>query len=762
MFYRAISDLYGGLVRKGLTLMESPLGKAVPRLEDARLLRGEGRYTADFAHADALQAWFVRADVAMAQVKRVDTLKAETSPGVRLVLSCQDERIQELKRFPSLGEMPNQITISRPAMVAGEVRHVGEILAVVVAETLDQARNAAEQIEIEFHSATVGKDPSTTFEQAYDWRHGDREGVDKAMCAATHRVRVDTPSQRVVVHPMETRAAVATYDRAADSYALWTSSQGAHKVRDTLCEVLGLNPPQLRVITPDVGGAFGIKLQAYPEQALVLMASHLCGRPVRWVAERTEGSITDAHGRAQDLSVELALDDEGRFTALRVDNRADIGAYATGFSVFTPATSGTKVLGHAYRIPAIDVRVRASYSEKVPVDAYRGAGKPEMVYLLERAINEAARVSGIDRVALRQRNLVPREAMPHPLPMGRSIDDADFHGIISQVQHVADWAGFRARREAAEARGFLAGIGIGLHMHVSGGFTNEHSRIAVGADGSVIVDTGAQDGGQGHATVLAQIVAARLELPVERIEIRQGDTSRLTDGGGTGGSSSLPIAGANLHRAAGELLDCARQRAADQFEAALADVSYAAGELRIVGTDRRMLLFDLAEPDEPFAHGCDFAGDNATFPNGAYVAEVEIDPETGVLRLVRFSGVDDIGTVVNPLIAMGQIHGGIVQGLGQAMMEEAQYDESGQLLNASLMDYALPRADDLVALDCEFHPVPTTRNPLGAKGVGELGPAGALAPLVLAALDALKPLGVTELDMPLTSERIWRAIRAVR
>ena len=432
-------------------------------------------------------------------------------------------------------------------------------------------------------------------------------------------------------------------------------------------------------------------------------------------------------------------------------------------SVFsTPATSGAKVLGHAYSIPSIDIRVRARYSEKVPVDAYRGAGKPEMVYLLERAVDEAARVSGIDRINLRRRNFVTRRAMPHKLPMGQSIDDADFEQIMDQVIRAADWDGFAVRREAAAARGLLAGIGVGLHMHVSGGFTNEHSRIALNDDGRVTVDTGAQDGGQGHETALAQIVAARLELPVESIQIYQGDTSRLTDGGGTGGSSSLPIAGANLHRAAGELIERARQRVADLLEAAVADVAYAAGVLRIVGTDRRMSLFELADTDEPFAHGCDFAGDNATFPNGAYVAEVEIDPETGALRLVRFSGVDDIGTVINPLIAMGQIHGGIAQGFGQALMEEARYDDSGQLLNASLMDYALPRADDLVELDCRFHPVPTARNPLGAKGAGELGPAGALAPVVLAALDALRPLGVTELDMPLTSERIWRAICAAR
>jgi len=741
--------------------MDNPIGAPITRLEDARLLRGEGRYAADISLAGELHTSFVRADVANARVAKIDTSSARRAAGVSLVLSCQDEHVRMLGRFPSLGELPGQFTVSRPIMAADVTRHVGEIVAMVVAESQAQARSAAELIEIEL-LPIAASEGSQHVDQAFRWRAGDLASVEQAMQRARHRVRLTTPSQRIIVHPLETRAAIATYDEPSESYVIWTSSQGAHTLRGALGAVLDIQPSRLRVITPDVGGAFGIKLQAYPEQALVLLASRLCGRPVRWEANRTEGSLSDAHGRAQTLSVELAIDEQGRFTALRVENTADLGAYATGFAVFTPTTSGAKVLGHAYAIPSIAVDVRARYSPHVPVDAYRGAGKPEMVYLLECAIDEAAHRSAIDRIELRRRNLVERRAMPHTLPMGQQIDDGDFAAVLEEVLRHADWDGFAARRDAAQARGQLAGIGVGLHMHVSGGFTNEHSQLAVTHDGKVIVDTGSQGGGQGHQTVLAQIVGGRLELPIDRIIVCQGDTSRLADGGGTGGSSSIPIAGANLQRAAGELIERARRRASALLEAAVADVAYAHGELRIVGTDRRMSLFELAEPEVPFVHGCDFAGDNATFPNGAYVAEVEIDPETGVLRLVRFTGTDDIGTVINPMIAMGQIHGGIAQGLGQAMMEEACYDDTGQLLNASLMDYALPRADDFVNFDCRFHPIPTARNPLGAKGVGELGPAGALAPVVLAALDALRPLGVNELAMPLNAEKIWRAIQSAR
>ena len=734
------------------------IGQSMPRLEDDRLLRGQGCYVDDISIDGQGYTAFLRSEIACGQLIRLDLTAARSMPGVRLVIGAFDAPGLGLGHFPTLGEMPNQKSYSRPVMPTS-VRHVGEILAMVVADSQSQAFSAVEAIEHEFDAREpvieIGRG-----ERAFAWQIGDDTVTAEAFKQATWVAEVCTPSNRVIVHPLECRSALAQFDDAQSIFRVWTGSQGSHKIRDMLAFATSVSKDEIHVITPDVGGAFGMKLQAYPEQALVMLAAKLTKQPVKWVGSRQECSLMDAHGRAQHLSARIALDNEGRFLALSIENNADLGAYATGFSCFTPSTSGAKVAGHVYRVPNITISVNAYYTNTAPVDAYRGAGKPEMVYILERAIDQAARISGIDRVEIRRRNLLKSSEMPARLPMGQHIDTGEFPQIFEKAVDVADWRGFAKRREIARLQGRLAGIGVGMHMHVSGGFINERSLILVDPVGNVVIDTGSQSGGQGHNTVFAQIAAAQLQLPLSQVIIHQGDTSRLADGGGTGGSSSLPIAGVNIARACRELIEIARRKAASELEVATGDIEYVRGEFIVVGTDKKCTIFEIAAGEEELTHGCDYEGDHATFPNGAYVAEVEIDGETGKIELTHFVGVDDIGTVVNPLIAMGQIHGGVVQGLGQVLMEEAAYDPAGQLINATLMDYALPRANDLPKLDCQFHPVPATANPLGAKGVGELGPAGALAPVVNAVIDALRSAGVESLDMPVNSESVWRALQS--
>ncbi|MCB9944594.1 MAG: xanthine dehydrogenase family protein molybdopterin-binding subunit [Geminicoccaceae bacterium] len=739
------------------------IGRAVPRLEDERLLRGEGRYTADFDWPDQGHAVFVRSDVARGIIRSVSTDAIGDVPGLRLVATCMDDAVLALNPFPALGEMPGQRTRQRPVMARGEVCHVGEILAMVVADDLETARDVAALVEVEIDAlpGLVDFRKAPDDDTVYLWQHGDMARLEAGMAAARWRVRISTPSQRLVVHPLEPRAALARVDADSGHMELLTCSQGAHKQLEMLAPVFGIERDGLTVRTPDVGGAFGIKLQAYPEQALCLLGAKLTGRPVKWVGERREAALMDAHGRAQWLEAEIGLDEEGRFIALHVDNVADMGAYTAGFAVFTPSTSGTKVLGHTYAFDALAARVRAVYSNTVPVDAYRGAGKPEIVYAVERVIDEAARVSGIDPIELRRRNLVQQDSLPRTMPMGQVLESGDFPALFETALEVADFAGFSARRDASLKAGLLRGIGIGMHMHCSGGFANERSVLEVHADGRIILLTGTQAGGQGHATVFAQIVAGRLGIDPSRVVVRQGDTSILADGGGTGGSSSLTIAGHNIVRTTEMLLDEAREQAAAALEAAAVDLTFEAARFTVAGTDRSITLFELADRVE-LSTGCDYSGPNATFPNGCYVAEVEVDPETGAVALQRFGGVDDIGRVLNPLIGSGQIHGGIAQGAGQALLEEAIYDEAGQLLNGTFMDYAMPRADNVPMFDCHFAPSPTGMNPLGAKGAGELSPTGAMAPVVHAVLDALAPLGVRSIDMPMTPHRIWEAIRTVR
>jgi len=742
------------------------IGAALPRLEDGRHLTGGGRFVADMAADGCLHAAFVRSPVAHAAITGLDCDAARASPGVRLVLTAEDVAAAGFGPLPCLTPVDSRdgtpfAAPVRPLLCGETVRHVGDSIAMVVAESPAAAEVAAALVVVDFDERPAETDPAHATDRAFDWETGDGTAVDAAFAAAARTVEMTVVNNRVVVAPMEPRSLLGLYNEAK-GFTLHTQSQGVHFLAGILADVMTVPRDRLRVVTPDVGGSFGMKLMAYPEQALVLLAAERTGRPVKWVGGRTDGFVTDLHGRAQVSNATLSLDAQNRFTALRVETRGDLGAYASTMAPSIIARGFSRVLGHVYRIPHIHLVVEGVYTHTTPVDAYRGAGKPEAVSVLERLIDRAARETGVDRVDLRARNLVTADEMPYRTALGLTYDTGDFPQVLRRALVEADWAGFPERRRASEAAGRRRGIGLGLYLHTTGGDTAETGEVALMPDRTVRVRSGTQASGQGHETAYAQIVAQRLGIDPDRVVVEQGDSRTLPRGGGTGGSSSLPIAGTTITRATDAMLDAARARAADRLEVAAGDLAFGGGRFTVVGTDRSVHLFDLADggadPRERICGGsAEFDGENTTFPNGAYVCEVELDPETGGIDVVAFTGVDDIGTVLNPDIASGQIQGGIVQGIGQALLERVVYDsESGQLLSGGFTDYCLPRADDLPNLALSRVDIPTTNNHLGMKGAGEVGTIGAPGAVINAVADAI---GHDRIDMPATPERVWRAVR---
>jgi len=744
-----------------------PIGAALPRLEDRRHLTGGGRFVADLVFDGCLHAAFVRSPVAHAAIAGIDCDHARSSPGVRLVLTGRDIAAAGLGTLPCLTPVDSRdgtpfAAPARPLLCGETVRHVGDGVAMVVADSAAAAEEAADLVAVDYDARPSQTDPAQSTDVAFDWETGDGAAVDAALANAVHRVEMTVVNNRVVVAPLEPRALLGLFDQA-EGYTLYTQSQGVHFLAGILARhVLKTEPERLRVVTPDVGGSFGMKLMAYPEQGLVLHAARLTGRPVKWVGSRTDAFVTDLHGRAQTSRAALGLDADHRITALKVETRGDMGAYASTLAPSIIARGFSRVLGHTYRIPAMHLVVEGVYTHTTPVDAYRGAGKPEAVSVVERLMDRAARDCGIDRVDLRARNLVAAEEMPYRTALGLTYDTGDFPHVLRRALAEADWAGFAERRRRSEAAGLRRGIGLGLYLHTTGGPTEETSEVALMPDRTVRVRSGTQASGQGHETAYAQIVARRLRIAPDRIVVEQGDSRALPRGGGTGGSSSLPIAGVTIRRATEAMLVEAKALAAARMETAVADLEFGAGRFTVVGTDRSVHLFDLAAPGaDPRERICggmaDFDGENTTFPNGAYVCEVELDPETGTVAIVGFTGVDDIGTVLNPATAEGQIQGGIAQGIGQAMLEHVVYDaESGQLLSGALTDYALPRADDLPGFRLVQDGRPTTNNPLGMKGAGEVGTIGAPGAVINAVADAI---GHDRIDMPATPERVWRALQ---
>jgi carbon-monoxide dehydrogenase large subunit len=755
-------------------------GQPVRRKEDDWLLRGAGRYVADFTPEGTLHAVVVRSPHAHARFRVTDTAAARAMPGVHLVLTGED--VEDLGAMPCLG-IPPGVSVKAPPypmLARGEARHVGDMVAFVVAQTVDQAKDAAEAVAIEWEALPHVVDMKRAIEAGAPqvWPNrpgnvcfqaaiGDKRKAERAFAQATRVVTLELVNPRVVTNYLDTRGVVAEYDAAQDRLTLTLSSQGPHAIRDVLCDaVLKIPAAKMRVVTPEVGGGFGTKLFPYREYALAAVAAKQLQRPVKWIADRSEHFLGDCQGRANVTVAKLALDEKGRFLALDVDTIADMGAYLSLYAPFIPFI-GAEMLPGVYDFPACHLRMRGVYTNTLPVDAYRGAGRPEAAYVIERLVNVAARELGIAPDALRKRNFIKPRAMPYTTASGKVYDSGEFAGHMACAQAIADWDGFGKRAAAAKKAGKFLGIGLATYIEACGGNGPESATVRLDRDGGVTIVIGTLTSGQGHHTAFAQLVAEHLGLAPELVRVVQGDTDAVASGAGTGGSSSIPVGGVAVAGASRKLAGNLKTLAADRLEASPGDLEIADGAVRIAGTDRAVAFAELARaPAKPelltAAETCEPPG--ATYPNGTHLAEVAIDTATGHVDIVNYVIVDDFGVTLNPLLLAGQIHGGTVQGLGQALLEHAVYDaDSGQLMTASLMDYALPRASNTSDFTFETRNVRCRTNALGVKGAGEAGAIGSCPAIMNAIVDALwRAYRIRHIDMPATPERVWQALEEGR
>jgi carbon-monoxide dehydrogenase large subunit len=765
--------------------MTDRIGDSPRRREDARLLTGQGAYLDDLRFENLAHAVVLRSPHAHAWIHAVDTTAARRAPGVLAVLTAADAEADGLKPLRPYAEANVQTGepfafAPQPLLADAKVRFAGEPVALIVAETHAQALDAAELVEIDYEalpavtSGTAARAPGAPLiadevpgNVCLDWRTGDAAGVDAAFARAAHVVSLTLDNHRIVTNPMEPRGCVGTFDAAGKRYTLHVASQNIHINRNHVARALGVEPGEVRFIAPDVGGGFGAKNFAYAEHALILWAARRTGRPVKWVASRSEVFLSDHAARDMRAEAALALDASGRFLALRVASVANLGAYMAGAGGGVQTYQYIHLQGTVYRIPAIALHVVAVLSNTAPIGVTRGPGFAEAVNILERLIDAAARAGGFDRAELRRLNMVPADAMPMTNSFGFQVDSGAFPQTLESALQRADLAGFAARRRRSEAGGRLRGLGFAYHIKGTGGPPEENVEIRFESDGTVSLITGTQHIGQGHETTFPQIVAHRLGVPNERIRLRQGDTDLIAMGGGHGSSRATFMGGTAIWRASDEIIARGTALAADALEAAEADIRFADGRFVVSGTDRAIGLLEVAalgrEKGQPLDTYHHWKREHLTFPNGAHVVEVEIDRDTGRVELVRYSAVDDYGVLVNPMIAAGQAHGAMAQGAGQALLEHATYDaRSGQMLAGSFMDYALPRADDLPSFDLGFNNVPCTTNPLGVKGCGEAGAIAAFPAIANAILDALAPLGVKDFTGPATPAHIWQALQAAR
>jgi carbon-monoxide dehydrogenase large subunit len=779
------------VANESVTTEKFAIGQSVRRLEDPRLIQGLGRYSDDVNLARQAHAVVVRSPHAHARIAGVRVDEARGAAGVLAVLTGDDLASDKLGNLPGDGSRKRRdgspaFATPRPALARGRARHVGDPIALVVAETREQAVDAAELVNVDYEPlpAVVGVPAARTSGApavwdetpdniAFVWEAGNRDAVARAFESAAHVTKLDFIVTRVAAAPLEPRAAVGEYDRRSGRYTLHTGIQAPHGLRTLLADqVFRIPHSHLRVITGEVGGSFGMRSGAYPEHVLVLWAAKRLGRPVKWTSDRREGFVTDEHGRDNVSSAELALDASGKFLGLRVAIGLDIGAYMTPRSA-GPGTNNVGGIAGVYTTPAIHVQTTGIHTNTTPTGPYRGAGRPEATYAIERVIDVAARELGIDPLELRRRNLIPPSAMPFKTGLVFTYDCGDFARGMEMALSMADHAGFEKRRAEAQARGKLRGVGIANPIEVAGGpytaVNPDTAEVRVNADGSVSLFTGSTSMGQGNETAFTQIVSDRLGVPPERIQVFWGDSDALGAGRGNGGSGALTVGGSAVTRATEKIVEHGRRIAAHLLEAAPEDVALRDGKFSVAGTDKGVTWASVAKTAyvprqlpkgmEPgFSETAAFTPPAVTFPNGTHVCEVELDPDTGAVAIVRYTVVDDVGRMVNPMLVKGQIHGGIVQGLGQGLYENLAYDATGQLLAGTFMDYAMPRADDMPGFEVGAHEVPTQVNPLGAKGVGEAGTVGALPALMNAVNDALASSGVRHLDMPVTPERVWRAI----
>ena len=754
------------------------MGASVRRVEDNAFILGQGRYTDDISLDGLLHGYVLRSPVAKALFSIVSTEAALAAPGVHLVLTGAD--LGHLRDLRS-GVMQPQPDGTRaptrdiPILCRDEVNYVGDAIAFIVADSREQAQDAAELIELDFDTQNAAAMTATALDEetplvwpelgsnrAYSYHIGDMPRTDAAFSKAAKVTRIDFVNNRLVCNYMEARAAIGEWKEKEGRFVLTTGSQGVHSIQKIISGVLGVTKDELRVVTPDVGGGFGPKTFVYREHLLVLEAAKRLGRPVKWTGDRTEHFLTDAHGRDNVATAEMAMDEEGRFLGLRVKLIANMGAYISQYGPFIPVV-GVSMSTGVYDIQALDVSVTAVYTNTTPVDAYRGAGRPEAALLIEKLVDACARDMNLSTDEIRRRNFIQPGQMPYRTQTGRLYDTGEFEGHMNQAMQRAEWTQFSARLEEAKARGKIRGIGMATYVEACAFAGSEPAHVELNRDGTVTLKIGTQTNGQGHATAYAQLLAEKLNLPIERVHVRQGDTDELKAGGGTGGSRSIPLGGVSAARAGEDLAEKIKRIAADELEASSADIELEEGTARIVGTDRAMDFAAIAkaakQPEDLKGFG-EFVQDEATYPNGTHICEVEIDPDTGTTEIVRYTIVDDFGATVNPLLLAGQVHGGVVQGIGQALTEDTVYDEDGQLLSASFMDYAMPRADSVPFFHFETRNVPSTTNALGIKGAGEAGTIGATPAVLNAVTDALyRAYGIRHIDMPATPSRIWGAIR---
>jgi len=755
------------------------MGASPRRIEDGSLIRGLGRYTTDVAPPGTLTAYVLRSAAAHARLRIGDLTDARAAPGVHLVWTAADVADMDLMPCLAKGKSKDPIVTPPYLVLCGDiVRHVGDAIAFIVADDLNSAKSAAELIEVDYDPLPAMADTARALDAdaalvwpergsnlAFTYEVGDKAATDAAFAAAAQTAEIRIVNNRLVCNYIETRAIVAEYDAASDRYTVTVGSQGVHDLRTAICQVLRIEPKTMRVITPDVGGGFGTKIFNYREYPLTAKAAKAVGRPVKWVSDRNEHFLADAHGRDNVTRAALALDADGRIQAMRVEIIANMGSYFSQFGPVIP-WGGMSMSTGAYDIRTLHGVCKGVFTNTVPLDAYRGAGRPEAAYMIERLMDEAARVTGLTPPEIRRRNFIKPELMPYKTQTGRVYDTGEFEGHMVKALAVAGADSFEARLAESRARGKIRGLGMSSYIEVCAFQGSEPAKAILESDGAVTVHIGTQSTGQGHRTAYAQFVAEPLGLDYDRIRIVQGDTDFLDSGGGTGGSRSLPLGAPSVDRASRTLAQQIKELAADELEAGVGDIELADGTARVVGTDRLITYAELAgkvsDQTKLTATG-EFKSEENTYPNGTHICELEIDPETGTTEILAYTIVDDFGMTVNPILLAGQIHGGVAQGIGQALLEHTVYDEEGQLITATFNDYTMPRAWDMPFFRFETRNIPSKWNALGIKGAGEAGTIGAAPAVMNAVQDALwRAYGIRHIDMPATPRRVWEAIQAAR
>jgi carbon-monoxide dehydrogenase large subunit len=782
-----MQDFTGSPVDNAIAMQKYGVGQPVRRKEDDTLVRGKGKYTDDINLPGQLYAWIVRSPHAHGVIRGIDTEAARAMPGVRGVWTGRDLEAANYGPFTCGLPLKSQdgtplFQTNRHALMTDKVRYVGDPVAFVVAETVAQARDAAEAVVLDIDALPAVTDCEAATKPgapvlydhipnnvALDYHYGDTGAVEAAFASAAHVTKLDIENTRVAVVSMEPRCALATFERSGGRYVIQVPTQGVAGNRNTLAKQLNVAPDKVRILTGNVGGSFGMKNISYPEYICLLHAAKELGKPVKWLDERSSSFLSDSQGRAQDIHAELALDKDGKFLAVRLKGYGNLGAYITGVSPSPLSLNTGKNLASVYKTPLLSVDIKCVLTNTTLMGAYRGAGRPEANYFMERLIDRAADEMGIDRFTLRKRNFIKPSQLPFAAASGVTYDSGDFQGVFEKALAISDHAGFAKRKKDSRKNGKLRGIAVGSYLEVTAPPSGELGKLTFGEDGTVTLTTGTLDYGQGHATPFAQVLSAQLGVPFDAIRLEQNDSDLVRMGNGTGGSRSITASGQAIVEASDLVIAKGKAAAAHLMEASEADIEFKAGRFTIAGTDRSIDIMELSQrvregkmPDGvPSSLDVDHTSSDvpSTFPNGCHVAEVEIDPDTGVLTIVNYAAVNDFGTIVNPMIVAGQLHGGVAQGIGQALMEKVSYDASGQPITGSFMDYAMPRAGDIPLMLVGDHPSPATTNPLGTKGCGEAGCAGSLCTIVNAVVDALSDYGVTHIDMPLTSERIWRAIQ---